>query len=366
MKKNKSKKKLSGFKKFLMIYSAVIILAAAVLLILLNGVLKDYEAGEPNNVMDEYVNGFDEKQLDRLLKEADLNLTEFETADVLKEYFTAKIGEKKVSYKRKSGEFTSAKPVYSLMAGDEQIAKVTLAEKGENGHGFMEWKIGSIELADAKTDNAEITVSAPAQAKVYINGVEVSETYKAGEDKPVDITKNLADFGKVSYDRTYKITGLVKKPEITAVLGETSLNVTAEENNYTVSYPADEALLAEQKEHITEIFEHYGKYIINRGNLQKLLSFTKGKAYTYLSDIPAVWAYLYGEQYTYEFRNEAVSNLVKYSDSCYTVDVYFDLYVDYTRDNTTYNTSMTYVMIKENDTWYLADFVQHQVEGKEK
>ena len=40
-------KRLSGFKKFLVIYASVLVVIIAVALVLLYGLLKDYEAGRP-------------------------------------------------------------------------------------------------------------------------------------------------------------------------------------------------------------------------------------------------------------------------------------------------------------------------------
>ena len=40
-------KKLSGFKKFLVIYASALVVIIAVALVLLYGLLKDYEAGRP-------------------------------------------------------------------------------------------------------------------------------------------------------------------------------------------------------------------------------------------------------------------------------------------------------------------------------
>lgn len=48
-------KKLSGFKKFLVIYASALVVIIAVALVLLYGLLKDYEAGRPANTMDKLV-----------------------------------------------------------------------------------------------------------------------------------------------------------------------------------------------------------------------------------------------------------------------------------------------------------------------
>ena len=38
--------------------------------------------------------------------------------------------------------------------------------------------------------------------------------------------------------------------------------------------------------------------------------------------------------YTYQFNNESITNFRKYSDKCFSCDVYYDLYVDYKTGNT--------------------------------
>ena len=51
------------------------------------------------------------------------------------------------------------------------------------------------------------------------------------------------------------------------------------------------------------------------------------------------------------------SNFRKYSDNCFSCDVYYDLYVDWKDGNKTYNTSVTYTYVKTNGAWYVADFI---------
>lgn len=360
--KSKEKKKLTGFKKFLIIYPAVFVILSGIVFVYLYGLLKDYEASEPNNVMEEFVGNMTADSIGSLLEDTDMELTEFESMDVLEDYFVSKVADKEITYKRKSGEFTQSTPVYVLTAGEEVIAKVTLKESGKNSHNFSEWKIGSIEFTDYESETQEVTILAPANAEVFVNGVKVGDSYKSQEDTIVTETKNIGDYTESAYMSSYKIAGLMKAPDITATLDGSSLGVVANEGTYEVSFPTDEALLAEQQGNIKVIMEDYGRYIINRGNLETLLSHTVGTAKTYLSDIPAVWAYLWGVQYTYEFQNESITDLVKYSENCFSVEVYFDLVVDFNTGNDIKKTSMTYIFVKQDNNWYLADFIQHKVE----
>ena len=362
MKTKKEKKKLSGFKKFLIIYPTVFVVIMVIILILLNGLLKDFEASEPDNKMNEVVKEMTTDNIESLIKESDINLTEFESIDVIVDFFKEKMKDKDISYKRKSGEFRPASPVYQILAGESPIAKVKLESDGKNSHKFTTWKLGEITFNDYIEVGNEISILAPSNAVVKLNGIEVNESYKVGEDTVVAETKNIGEYADIVYMSKYNIEGLVVEPEVTVELSGVKLDIVKDKNTFTSKFSTDESLLAEQKDYIINIMEHYGKYIINRGNLSKLLSYTVGKAHTYLSDIPAVWAYLYGMTYTYEFRNESVTNLIKYSEDCFSVEVYFDLYVDYTKGNNTNKTSMTYIFVKKDNAWVLADFIQHQVE----
>ncbi len=362
METKEEKKKLSGFKKFLIIYPTVFVAIMVIILILLSGLLKDFEASEPDNKMDEVVKDITIDNIESLIKESNIKLSEFEDTDVIVDSFKDKMKDKDITFKRKSGEFKPSDPVYQVLAGEEPIAKVTLESDGKNSHNFTTWKLGEITFNDYVEEGNEISIYAPKNAVVKLNGIEVNESYKVGEDTVVPETKNVGEYTDVVYMSNYTIKDLKVEPEITVELSGTKLNVVKDKNVFKSEFPTDETLLAEQKDYIINIMEHYGKYIINRGNLPKLLSYTVGKAHTYLSDIPAVWAYLYGMTYTYEFRNESVTNLIKYSEDCFSVEVYFDLYVDYTSGNNTNKTSMTYIFVKKDNAWVLADFIQHQVE----
>ena len=81
-----------------------------------------------------------------------------------------------------------------------------------------------------------------------------------------------------------------------------------------------------------------------------------GNAKEYMSDIPAIDVYLIGRTFTYDITDENVSNFRKYSDDCYSCDVDYNLNVKWSSGSTTYNISLTYVFVKQNDKWMLADF----------
>lgn len=176
-------KKLSGFKKFLVIYASALVVIIAVALVLLYGLLKDYEAGRPANTMDKLVSHIEAGNVGKWIKDAGI-LGEFETEDIVSDYFKDTFADKEVSYKKKAGEYTENNPVYILYADDKKIANVTLTEKKKNAHKFTEWKLASIDFnVDSKTKNTEhsVKITAPKNSEVTINGVNVSSDYITGE-----------------------------------------------------------------------------------------------------------------------------------------------------------------------------------------
>ncbi len=351
------KKKLGSFGIFLIAYSAIFILLIGIGLIYLNGLLKDYDSSLPNNVMKGVIEKFTPDSIGNLLEESDVELTDFEKIDIVEENLKETLSKGEVSFKRKAGEYTDSKPVFMITVEKDIIAKVSLEKTGENSHGFDEWKLGNVSFSDAVKANNKVTIKAPQKAEITVNGVVVSEEYKKGEDVLITESKNISEYTDEIYTREYEITGLIQKPEIEAKLQGVTLICEEKDGVYTFEFPEDNALLESQKEHIEEINRHYGMYIINRGNLEKLKSFMIGKAKEYISDIPAVWAFLYGKTYTYEFKNMTVDNIKKYSDTCFSCNVYFDLYVDWTTGNKTYETDMEYIFVNVDGEWLLADFI---------
>ena len=351
--------KKNSFWKFLGIYAGVLVVVIAAGLFWLVGLLRDYEASMPDNAMASVMQQFSSDKIEALIASNIDSISEYEKMDNVVSYFETLIAKGELSFARKSGEYTSEKPVYVVKSADRIIAKVSLSEASRNSHDFTEWKTERISLGEYVEAANEITITAPAAAQITINGKTVDDTILAASDVEVEATKNVGDYVTTPKNNVYKISGMIAEPEILATLDGTELAVTESEKKpgeYTIQYPSDEELLEAQKENITAINTAYGKYIINKGSLSKLQSYMVGNAKKYVSDIPAVWAFLYGKTYTYQFENDTISNFVKYSEDCFSCDVHYDLYVEWNNENKTYDTNMKYIFVKKKGKWYLADF----------
>lgn len=351
---------LSKFKKFLIIYSAILIVGVIFVLIWLNGLLRDYEAGSPIIAMDRVMEDLRKDKLS-VIQRADLKNSEFENAGRIARKLTQIIGDKEIYYRKKGGEYSETHPVYEIFSDKKPIAKVTLQENGRNGHGFTEWQFGTIEVWDY-LEKQTVDLTVPFGSQVKINGVEAGQGNIAVEKQDVWLCKNVLDYTQQPYNTVYHIEDVLADPELTVSYNGTELGVVQEDGHYVAYFPEDKELLNDQRDYIINIMENYARYMINRGNLGVLRSFMVGKASEYMSDIKYIHVYLLGQSFNYSIKNQNVTNFRKYSEDCFSCDVACDLYVEYYAGNyngsgdTTYNINLTYVFAKVNGQWKLADF----------
>lgn len=359
MKKTAKKKKLSRFSKFIIIYSVTAIAVMIIVWGVLYAFLNDYEEGRPSVAMDRIMTDFNANNIDKVLNSADITTNEFEDIDMIAAFLKSKLEGQEASYRKSNGEYSEATPVYIVYASDTPIARIELAEESKNFFKFTRWQLGSISAYNISQKNPEktINITVPSGSTISLNNVTVGAGYIKKDNIAVDLCKNIGEFAAIPTMTEYEVTGLLCEPDITVTYNNTPLALSGENGVYTCDYPEDAALLAAQRNNIVNTAETYGKYIINKAPLSGLKNLMVGKAKTYISNIPAVWAFLSGKQYTYEFKNESITNFKKYSDQCFSCDVYYDLYVNWGYGSKTYETSLTYVYVLIDGKWYVADFI---------
>lgn len=350
---NKKRKKRFNFKRFLFIYSMVLIAVAVVTLVVLFVFLNDYEKSMPVNEMKTIVNQVKSGKLDKLMNKSDIQFTEFETEDSFKDDVKELAKDNEITYSKKLGEYSAQNPVYVVKAGDTAICKVALKTKKKGGF-FNEWQLDNVKFGSFSDDN-ELKINVPSGSKLYINDVEVSDSYRTETAVNFEPCLNVSKYVKAPTNDVYTITGLNVEPEVKVVFKDKELQTSKDKNTITAYYPEDESIKDTASKLGLEVLECYGKYIINRGSLDTLSGYMVGKARSYVENIPAVWAFLVGKKFTYEFRDEQTSNLRVYSSDCFSIDVSCNLYVDWTDGNKTYETAYTFTFVKVKDKWKVAD-----------
>lgn len=356
---DKRRRKKSRFARFLVVYSAVLAVIIVSVWCFLYAFIGGYEESRPAGTMDEIIKKLSCNDIAGVLSEMSVEVNEFENdTDMLVSYLSDAICDTELRYAKKSGEYSESTPVYVIYADNTPVAKISLEIKRINSFNFPIWKAGSIYIGNdlGLKKSSDISICVPKNSIVTINGVPVSDIYISQDDVEFEPCKNIGEFVEKPLKTVYTVGNLMMQPTVEVSCDGKILEVEEKDGVYEAAYPDDEELLEQMKGSITELDRAYGKYIINKGKLSAVTSSMVGNAREYMSDIPAVWAFLYGKEYTYEFQNEQISNFRSYSNDCFSCDVYYDLYVQWNNGSVTYNTSLTYTYVYYDNRWVVADF----------
>lgn len=230
------KRGLSGFGKAMLVYCILLILAVAAALAVFWKYLEAYEFTRPERVMAQFEQMADEKYWQTAIDGAfAVTPTEFETKSALvNELCLDLIKTGEMSYVEDAA-YTDEEPVYLVSVDGVELCRVYLAPQlgGDAGFGLKYMSVQKVELLAEfiSPEPRTLSITAPADATVTVNGIAVSESYLSTE--PVDgsylpeLEPNAAELL-----RRYEISGIYGTVEIGAssAEGEALEAETSDEN----------------------------------------------------------------------------------------------------------------------------------------
>lgn len=208
--------KLGKFGIGVLIYVAVLILIIGIVLGILGSFLASFERNQPDRAAEKHISSLGEDELKELIVSSLPQKSELETADGL---YRASVFAKsdELTYLKKADEYTSAKPVYTLLCGGVQAGKFSLAPDGKDSFNMTKWKADGTELYVDKIlpKSATYTVKVPSGAALTVGGKPVSEEYAT--------EKNAQYSGKVYTGEgaacdIYILDSLYSVPEISVLI----------------------------------------------------------------------------------------------------------------------------------------------------
>lgn len=360
------KKANKGFRIFLLVYSLILIMIIGAGLFYVWDLLIDYEASIPDVNMEKHLADFNETSIRTLYGRFPLELEEFENLEAVENQICQSVADAELSYRKQAGTYTNSSPVYEVLAGENVIATASFTENGKNNHGFSVWELSDVSFTGYGLEFFDVTVKTPLDAVIFVNGRLIDEAYRTSEET-VTLAKNISEYvQEVPGYKIYTIEHLANVPEI-EVNGNRMCKAVSEDYTVFYDFDTDEELKSQVSERITAMTREFGTYIINKGSLPRLQSYMVGKAREYVSNIPAVWAYLVGEEYNYTFSNETIENFVRYSEDCFSCEAGYTLTVTYRETRSiSYDTKLICTYIKQDGVWYLADFIMENKEDMNK
>lgn len=364
--KNKSKNskfsKLSRFKKGMIIYIGVAFVLLVIGFIWFYSFIASYEKSMPANKMKDVQMYFTEEEIENFLSDYVTEENCFDSVDTVINEFKNLIAGKEITY-REDSSYRESEPVYLILADNEPVAKITMA-KEDSKIGFDRWGIEYIYVTDYFPEAINATISAPEGTIVKVNGKTVTEQYVTQENGIPEILAGVEEYlDEIPSTTIYEINGLLEEPEVTAEdLDGNQLEVFAGEGSYSVGYGADSEFIASVEDRIDTVIESYGLYFINKSSTLNNYLLPDSQLAEDIS-LTVTGFYLNSKVTGYSFSSREISNIVRYSENCFTCDIYYKLDMTFVSDayhDDNQYANATWVFIKENGKWYLS-YCQNKV-----
>lgn len=334
-------KKMSLYKKSLIVFTLLLLILAEVALIYVSNTLKDYENGDIDNYMNSLI-----KDMQKSAKRGDIEKY-FELADVKSDYekksslekgYQELFKESKLSYKK-----TDDKTKYEIYADDLLIATVTLDDsKVVRRLGLLTYTNYEVESIENYNQDGlyELDFYLMDNYKLYINDVEVKESDLVESSKIEEYKEvyDLVDLPKLNH---YKVSKLTYKPEI--VIKDTDgkeINYEIKDGKYyaTDFYNTDEsdkALAKLSHEYDPLVFAknwslfltadlpgiRYGLYTLTPNLIEGTQMYQR--AYSWATNVDITFTSIHTlDKET--FTNTKVSNWTVYNENAFSVEVYLE------------------------------------------
>lgn len=337
---SKRKKKMTGYKKSLLIWFLLLLIASEACLIYVSTTLKMYEKGNIEGYMTSLIKDMKTtSKVGNINKYLSYNKVEskYEKNSSFEEGYKELFNESKLSYKKNDKENT-----YDIYADDTMIASVTLDSKKVRRLGILSFEEYSIKEIETYSKNGiyNIDVYVNSNYDLYINDVKVSDDDLLSKE---EIKEYSEVYNKVDlpYENHYKITNLTKKPKIKVMNGNNEVKVTNEKSNYYgVTYfktddkdAAFEKLTNKDYDPLTfaknwSLFltadlpgERYGLYTLTP-NLVEGTALYK-RAYSWATNVDITFTSLHTLDKD-TFTNVKMNGFTVYNENAFSVDIYLE------------------------------------------
>ena len=337
---SKRKKKMTGYKKSLLIWFLLLLIASEACLIYVSTTLKMYEKGNIEGYMTSLIKDMKTaSKVENINKYLSYNKVEskYEKASSFEEGYKELFNESKLSYKKNDKEST-----YDIYADDTMIASVTLDSKKVRRLGILSFEEYSIKEIETYSKNGiyNIDVYVNSNYDLYINDIKANDEDLVSKEEIKEYSE-VYDKVDLPYENHYKITNLTKKPKIKVMSGNDEIKVTNEKSTYYgVSYfktddkdAAFEKLTNKDYDPLTfaknwSLFltadlpgERYGLYTLTP-NLVEGTALYK-RAYSWATNVDITFTSMHTLDKD-TFTNVKMNGFTVYNENAFSVDIYLE------------------------------------------
>lgn len=358
--------KISLFRLFMYLYTAVFIAALMFGVSLLNDFLTVYERSRPVHAIDEYMLGVTDSFYQITVKNSiDIETLEFENEDSVRETIEKSCAEPHIySYRKKSDEYTDEKPVYLILADDKAFLKVTFSpESVRDKYDFPVWSLSSAEPLINLEYKPEHSVKAlvPEYATLLINGTEVSDSYISNAHVAVPQLEPISKYlDKMPEMKEYTVSGLYDEPMVSACgKSGAELDSSLENGEYTFDFERSVELEKELTDYVVGMEKAYISFMINENRAGSDNFAALGK---YMLSGTSIYRQIsscsVSSNNPFDSREDkliSAENFRSYSDECFSCDMVFNVKLNQRFFSKEFTGNLRWYFVKSEDKWLAVD-----------
>ncbi len=260
-----TKRKISGFWRFMLIYAAVFLGVAFLGFALFWGYMDAYEDSRAKSTIESYIESLTPQYVcDRsgdLLDSIDPDLQSREASEkIIFDFLSGNI-----TYARKISECTDARMVYTLRSGGKAIGKVTLVPEGRKRFGFSPWTVSEDNFDLSFLISDQITITVDSTMHVYMGDVLLDESYITEAKVKYAAVKDYYDEQNLPYKVTYSTGPILGETDLRAVdANGKPVKITKESDLDPYLNNCTEAVHNELNIFIRDFVDRYTRYLASR------------------------------------------------------------------------------------------------------
>lgn len=350
-----TKKKRS---KFYTIYFSVIIIFFIALIvgaIFLFGWLRSYEQSQPTTIVNSLISEYVKPgKYDKLKKDYDIELSEYETEEHFYSLLHDSIDGKKITISHSSLKPEGIDDAYIIKADDVKVLNVFL-KKHKIGKGY---DVDSIEVS--KNLLKTIVINVYKNTEVTINGNEIADDLRVDGKLP-ELPK--VDAKTLTPPQTITLEGMLcEAQEVVAKDNGKEVEVTANGCTYSVAQTINKTVAKAVQDTAQNAAVAYAAYMQKDGSLGELAKYTDTSTPFY-KNVASTLIQFVKNHNGYKNDDMKVGSLMKYSDSLYSCRVSFKHTLILA--NTTYpdNFDKIVYVLKNGESYKVIDMQNPQTNG---
>lgn len=366
LRNKKSGKKKSGFKKFILIYSAILLVILIAGLIVFSSFIAKYEKNQPSNLVASIAKDLSGGNAKSFLKAHADKINCLENVDNIIDKCASNLEGKQVSYIENS-DYRADAPSFNLTADNQVVAKVTLEKSEKGSFGLHSWKIASLDITSYLGDTLTYKILAPEGSTITVNGTELTDKYittKAGVPPQLE---TAAQYVNIPNYVTYTVSGFTSAPTVSASANGSALEITQTSDTFVCGTSTSQEFISSVSPLVEKAIDAWGRHFINYGGNLRAYILENSDWYGYIFGSDTMDP-IYTSFYEFEsiadayFTEKSATNYIRYTPDCFTVDVKYQMQIDFTTDamsdnNQKLDATWVFITLNGGEDWYIVDCI---------